>query len=118
MSAPRTDLPEPDARRYLRLPEPFPMRRGGTLRGAQLAYETWGRLNRARDNAVLLFTGLSPSAHAAASADDPRDGWWQRMIGPGLALDTDRHFVVCVNSLGSCFGSTGPASIDPDSAQP
>ena len=118
MSAPRTDLPEPDARRYLRLPEPFPMRRGGTLRGAQLAYETWGRLNRARDNAVLLFTGLSPSAHAAASADDPRDGWWQRMIGPGLALDTDRHFVVCVNSLGSCFGSTGPASIDPDSARP
>ena len=94
------------------------MRRGGTLRGAQLAYETWGRLNRARDNAVLLFTGLSPSAHAAASADDPRDGWWQRMIGPGLALDTDRHFVVCVNSLGSCFGSTGPASIDPDRARP
>ena len=94
------------------------MWRGGTLRGAQLAYETWGRLNRARDNAVLLFTGLSPSAHAAASADDPRDGWWQRMIGPGLALDTDRHFIMCVNSLGSCFGSTGPASIDPGCARP
>ncbi|MGC8521841.1 MAG: homoserine O-acetyltransferase MetX [Steroidobacteraceae bacterium] len=117
MPAPRSDRPEPDARRYVPLPEVFPMWRGGTLRGGQLAYETWGRLNRARDNAVLLFTGLSPSAHAAASAEDPRDGWWQRMIGPGLALDTDRHFVICVNSLGSCFGSSGPASIDPDTGE-
>lgn len=94
------------------------MWRGGTLRGAQLAYETWGRLNRARDNAVLLFTGLSPSAHAAASPEDPRKGWWERMIGPGRALDTDRYFIVCVNSLGSCFGSTGPASIDPETGEP
>ncbi|EQD56809.1 homoserine O-acetyltransferase, partial [mine drainage metagenome] len=61
---------------------------------------------------------LSPPAHAAASPEDPRDGWWQRMIGPGLALDTDRYFVVCVNSLGSCFGSTGPASVDPGTGQP
>ncbi len=94
------------------------MWRGGVLRGGRLAYETWGRLNGARDNAVLLFTGLSPSAHAAASPEDPRQGWWQRMIGPGRALDTERHFVVCVNSLGSCFGSTGPASIDPHSGEP
>ena len=111
---PHTDRPDPDARRYVPLPEIFTMWRGGQLRGGQLAYETWGRLNRARDNAVLLFTGMSPSAHAAASAEDPREGWWQRMIGPGLALDTERHFIICVNSLGSCFGSTGPASIDPD----
>jgi homoserine O-acetyltransferase len=97
----------------LLLPDPFPMHRGGVLRGAQLAFEAWGHLNAARDNAILLFTGLSPSAHAAATEADPSPGWWQRMIGPGLAINTSRHFVVCVNSLGSCFGSTGPASINP-----
>ena len=109
---------EPDARRYAKLPDPFPMWRGGRLHGAQIAYETWGRLNAARDNALLLFTGLSPSAHAASSPEDPREGWWQRMVGPGLAIDTDQLFVVCVNSLGSCFGSTGPASVDPATGKP
>lgn len=110
---PQPELREPDARRYAKLPDPFPMWRGGVLHGAQIAYETWGRLNAARDNALLLFTGLSPPAHAASSAEDPREGWWQRMLGPGLAIDTDDLFVVCVNSLGSCFGSTGASSIDP-----
>ncbi|HEY2417240.1 MAG TPA: homoserine O-acetyltransferase, partial [Steroidobacteraceae bacterium] len=95
------------------LPDPFALYRGGSLQAAHVAYETWGQLNPARDNAILLFTGLSPSAHAAATPADPSPGWWQRMIGPELALDTNRYFVVCVNSLGSCFGSTGPASIDP-----
>jgi homoserine O-acetyltransferase len=95
------------------LPDPFALYRGGTLHGARIAYESWGRLNAARDNAILLFTGLSPSAHAAATELDPTPGWWQRMIGPNLAIDTSRHFVICVNSLGSCFGSTGPASVDP-----
>ncbi|MDW8260382.1 MAG: alpha/beta fold hydrolase, partial [Gammaproteobacteria bacterium] len=86
---------------------------GGELRGAQLAYETWGSPSPTRDNAVLLFTGLSPSAHAASSPENPTPGWWEAMLGPGKALDTDRWFVVCFNSLGSCFGSTGPASINP-----
>ena len=95
------------------LPETFPLYRGGSLTGARIAYESWGQLNAARDNAILLFTGLSPSAHAAASERDPSPGWWQKMIGPGCALDTRRFHVICVNSLGSCFGSTGPASIDP-----
>jgi homoserine O-acetyltransferase len=95
------------------LPDPFNLYRGGRLRGARIAYESWGRLNAARDNAILLFTGLSPSAHAAATAADPSPGWWQRMIGASLAIDTSRYFVMCVNSLGSCFGSTGPASINP-----
>lgn len=95
------------------LPDPFPLYRGGALSGARIAYESWGRLNAARDNAILLFTGLSPSAHAAATEANPSPGWWQAMIGPSLAIDTNRYFVVCVNSLGSCFGSTGPASIDP-----
>lgn len=102
-----------DARRFAELPDPFVMRRGGELHGARIAYETWGTLNTARDNAILLFTGLSPSAHAASSAEDSSEGWWEGMIGPGLAIDSNRYFVVCVNSLGSCFGSTGPASINP-----
>jgi homoserine O-acetyltransferase len=107
-----------DARQYASLPDPFPMWRGGVLHGARIAYETWGRLNAARDNALLLFTGLSPPAHAASSPADPSDGWWQGMVGPGLAIDTGRFFVICVNSLGSCFGSSGPASIDAATGQP
>ncbi len=107
-----------DARQYAALPDPFPMWRGGVLHGARIAYETWGTLNAARDNALLLFTGLSPPAHAASSTRDPSEGWWQGMVGPQLAIDTERYFVVCVNSLGSCFGSSGPASPDPATGQP
>jgi homoserine O-acetyltransferase len=111
LEAPRTA--RGDAPPSVLLPDPFSLYRGGTLRGARIAYESWGRLNAARDNAILLYTGLSPSAHAAATAADPSPGWWQRMIGASLAIDTSRYFVMCVNSLGSCFGSTGPASINP-----
>jgi len=107
-----------DARRYATLPDPLPMWRGGVVHGAHIAYETWGTLNQARDNAVLLFTGLSPPAHAASSPQDTSEGWWERMIGPALAIDTNRFFLVCVNSLGSCFGSTGPASINPATGLP
>ena len=107
-----------DARQYAVLSDPFPMWRGGVLHGARIAYETWGKLNAACDNALLLFTGLSPPAHAAASAQDPSPGWWEGMVGPRLAIDTERFFVVCVNSLGSCFGSTGPASEDPSTGKP
>jgi hypothetical protein len=99
------------------LPDPFVLYRGGVLYQARIAYECWGELNAARDNAVLLFTGLSPSAHAAATPNDPSPGWWQRIVGPGLAIDTRRYFVVCVNSLGSCFGSTGAASINPSTGE-
>lgn len=94
------------------------MWRGGQLHQARIAYETWGTLNQARDNAVLMFTGLSPSSHAASSPEDPSEGWWEGMVGPGLAIDSNRFFVVCVNSLGSCFGSTGPASINPATGAP
>jgi homoserine O-acetyltransferase len=90
----------------------FAMHRGGSIESPVLAYETWGELNAARDNAILIFSGLSPSAHAASSVDDPSSGWWEDMIGSGLPLDTNKYFVICVNSLGSCFGSTGPASIN------
>ena len=95
------------------LPNPFALWRGGSLPDAVIAYETWGTLNADRSNAILLFTGLSPTAHAASTAENRDAGWWEQMIGSGRAIDTDQYFVVCVNSLGSCFGSTGPASINP-----
>jgi len=101
------------AQRFAPLPNPFVLHQGGELRDGVVSFETWGTLNAERDNAILLFTGLSPSAHAAASALDPSEGWWEQMLGPGKALDTDRWFVVCVNSLGSPFGSTSPLSINP-----
>ncbi|MGO4700315.1 homoserine O-acetyltransferase MetX [Dyella sp. 2RAB6] len=107
-----------DARHYFELPSPFRMKRGGALHGARVAYETWGRLSAARDNALLILTGLSPSAHATSSEVDPSPGWWEAMIGPGKAIDTDRWFVICVNSLGSDKGSTCPASIDPATGEP
>ena len=103
----------PPGTQFFALPSPFPMKRGGALHDARVAYETWGTLNAARDNAVLIVTGLSPDAHAAANAGNPEPGWWEAMLGPGKPIDTDRWFVVCVNSLGSCKGSTGPASINP-----
>jgi homoserine O-acetyltransferase len=95
----------------------FKMHRAGHLESPTLAYETWGELNAAKDNAILIFSGLSPSAHAASSAEDPSVGWWEDMIGPGLPLDSDRFQVICVNSLGSCFGSTGPASVNPETGE-
>ncbi|WP_066096237.1 homoserine O-acetyltransferase MetX [Xanthomonas massiliensis] len=108
----------PPGTRFHALPSPFPMKRGGELHGARIAYETWGTLAPAADNAILIVTGLSPDAHAARHDADPGAGWWERMLGPGKAIDTDRWFVVCVNSLGSCKGSTGPASIDPATGRP
>jgi homoserine O-acetyltransferase/O-succinyltransferase len=106
------------ARRLARVSKPFPMRLGGVLRDVEIAYETWGELSTARDNALLIFTGLSPSAHAASSHEDPAPGWWEDMVGPGRPIDTERWFVICINSLGSCFGSTGPASKDPETGEP
>jgi homoserine O-acetyltransferase/O-succinyltransferase len=95
----------------------FNMHRGGELQSPVIAYETWGELKGNGENAVLLFTGLSPSAHAAASEQDPSPGWWEKMIGAGKPIDTDRYFVICANSLGSCLGSTGPASVNPETGE-
>jgi homoserine O-acetyltransferase len=106
------------ARRFVRLPGEFRMRHGGVLPQVDIAYETWGTLSPGKDNVLLLVTGLSPGAHARSSAEDPTSGWWEEMVGPGQAIDTDRFYVVCVNSLGSCHGSTGPASVDPRTGQP
>ena len=105
------------ARRHFIATGDFPMRLGGRLVSPTIAYETWGELNPDRSNAILIFTGLSPSAHAASSRNDPTPGWWEEIIGPGKPIDTRRFFVICVNSLGSCFGSTGPASVDPKTGE-
>jgi homoserine O-acetyltransferase len=91
----------------------FTMHRGGFLESPTFAYETWGELEGTGENAIIIFSGLSPSAHAASSPENPSAGWWEDMIGSGLPLDSDEYYIICVNSLGSCFGSTGPASIDP-----
>lgn len=108
----------PPATRFHALPSPFPFKRGGQLRDGRVAYETWGTLAADAGNAVLIVTGLSPDAHAARSPDNPAPGWWEAMVGPGRPIDTGRWFVICVNSLGSCKGSTGPASLDPATGVP
>ena len=91
--------------------------RHGHLERPTIVYETWGELNFQRDNGVLLFTGLSPSAHAASSEVDPSSGWWEQMVGENKPIDTTKYFVICINSLGSCFGSTGPTSINPETGE-
>ncbi len=101
------------ARQIHQIDGPFRMQ-NGVIQDPQIAYETWGELNFPKDNAILLFTGLSPSAHAASSDLDPSNGWWEQMVGPGLPIDTSKYLVICVNSLGSCFGSTGPSSTNPE----
>ena len=90
----------------------FKMFKGSILNSVEVAYETWGKLSANNDNVILLFTGLSPSSHAASSDKNNEKGWWEFMIGPNKPIDTKKYYVVCVNSLGSCFGSTSPASVN------
>jgi homoserine O-acetyltransferase len=113
MTTSRRGLAPPGARLF-RSADRLPLHYGGELSGFQLAYETWGEPSPDRDNAILICTGLSASSHARSHEADPSPGWWEGMIGPGAAIDTDRFFVVCSNVLGGCFGSTGPASTDPE----
>ena len=99
---------------------PLHLRSGATIDRYQLAYETYGRLNGSRSNAVLVCHALNASHHVAGVyADDPKNvGWWDNLVGPGKPLDTTRFFVVGVNNLGGCHGSTGPASINPGTGRP
>ncbi len=103
------------ATRCVRLEAPLPLRHGGHLDPVHLAYERWGPETAPT---VVILPGLSPSAHAAASPEDPSPGWWEYVVGPRRPLDTERLQVLCFNHLGSCFGSTGPASIDPARGEP
>jgi len=97
---------------------PLPLRCGASIRAYDLAFETYGTLNADRSNAVLICHALNASHHVAGVyAGQPKsEGWWDSMIGPGKPVDTNRFFVIGVNNLGSCFGSTGPMHINPDSA--
>ncbi|MBS0321662.1 MAG: homoserine O-acetyltransferase [Proteobacteria bacterium] len=99
---------------------PLPLQCGRSLPSYDIAYETYGTLNADRSNAVLICHALNASHHVAGVyADQPDNvGWWDNMVGPGKPLDTDRFFVVGVNNLGSCFGSTGPASTNPATGKP
>ncbi len=99
---------------------PFALEGGGSLSEVTVAYETWGELDADASNAVLVCHALTGDSHAAGNSGKghPTSGWWDSIIGPGKALDTDHYFVVCVNVLGGCQGSTGPASIHPDDGLP
>ncbi|OGQ96489.1 MAG: homoserine O-acetyltransferase [Deltaproteobacteria bacterium RIFOXYD12_FULL_57_12] len=93
---------------------------GASLSPVTIAYETLGRLNPERSNAVLILHALSGDSHVAGyySTDDAKPGWWDNMVGPGKGIDTDKYFVICSNILGSCMGSTGPSSVNPGTGSP
>jgi len=101
-------------------PEGFPLECGRRLPSITLAYETYGKLNEARDNAILIVHALSGDAHVAGihSPTDRKAGWWDVMVGPGKSYDTDKYFVICSNILGGCKGSIGPSSINPETGEP
>ncbi len=101
----------------LHFAEPITLECNRSLPYFDLVYETYGCLNKDKSNAILICHALSSNHHAAGvhSPDDKKSGWWDNMIGPGKAIDTDKFFVLCVNNIGSCFGSTGPTSINPES---
>ena len=106
--------------RRWRCEQPIALACGVALGEYELVYETYGELNAAQDNAVLVCHALSGNHHAAGyySREDKHPGWWETCIGPGKPLDTERFFIVCSNNLGGCHGSTGPASVNPDTGQP
>ena len=97
--------------------EPLLLDWGGVLPEFTIAYETWGKPNADRSNVILLHTGLSASSHAHSTDANPAPGWWERFIGPGAPLDTDKYHIICTNVIGGCYGSTGPGSLDPGNGE-
>jgi homoserine O-acetyltransferase len=112
----------PGRRRFLTIgtDRPFVLDGGGQLRDVTIAYETWGELDDEASNAVLLCHAWTGDSHVAGPLGEghPTAGWWEGVVGPGLAIDTNRWFVVCSNVIGGCQGSTGPASPDPETGRP
>lgn len=97
------------------LPKPLPLDSGQALDNAQIAYETYGELAPDKSNAVLICHALTGDQYVASEHPiTGKPGWWERMVGPGKPIDTDRLYVICANVIGSCMGSSGPASVDPD----
>jgi homoserine O-acetyltransferase len=113
--------------RFFDLPAPFKMRSGDLLTRVRLAYELYGKINAKADNLILVFHALTGSQHAAGFtesvagverwSEENQTGWWEGFVGPGMAFDTDRYAVLCVNYLGGCYGTTGPASIDEETGR-
>lgn len=103
----------------LRFEQPLPLRSGASIRDYELVYETYGRLNADKSNAVLVCHALNASHHVAGTyaGQDKSEGWWDNLVGPGKPLDTDRFFVIGINNLGSCFGSTGPMHLNPETGR-
>src|SRR5512135_2071357 len=102
-----------------RFDQPLTLRSGAVLPGFELVYETYGQLNADKSNAILICHALSGTHHVAGyhSEQDKRPGWWDNMVGPGKPIDTDKFFVIGVNNLGGCNGSTGPSSINPNTGK-
>lgn len=105
------------ARRFLD-DRPLELEFGGTLPAVEIAYEAWGRKSRAGDNVILVCPAFSGHSHANSHEGDPSPGWWEGMIGPGLAFDTDDYYVVCASLLGASYGTTGPWSENPETGEP
>jgi homoserine O-acetyltransferase/O-succinyltransferase len=97
---------------------PFKLVCGRALSPVTIAYETWGELNADGSNAILLFHAFTGSSHAATHFDGDTEGWWERYVGPGKPFDTARYFIICANTLGSCYGTTGPSSMNPNGNAP
>jgi len=104
--------------RSARLDQPLELDLGGQLAGVTVAYETYGELNAARDNAILVCHAISGDSHVARHDEQDDPGWWDIVVGPGKAIDTSRFFVLCPNLLGSCRGTTGPGSLNPATGKP
>jgi homoserine O-acetyltransferase len=104
---------------FMEFSEPLALQSGASVRGYTLAFETYGTLNADRSNAVLVCHALNASHHVAGTyaGQDRSEGWWDTMIGPGKPVDTSRFFVIGINNLGSCFGSTGPMHVNPDTGR-
>ena len=122
-------MPELVETKFCDIDRPFALQGGAVLPGLRIAYETWGTLCEDGSNAILLYHALSGSHHAAGSnpcipgvenfwQPEMHDGWWEEMIGPGKALDTNEFCIICANYLGGCYGTTGPSSISPETGKP
>ena len=100
--------------KFLKIDEPFELESGKSLECITIAYETYGKLNNDRSNAILICHALTGDAHAAGwHRGEKKPGWWDMIIGPGKVLDTEKYFIICSNVLGGCKGTTGPSSINP-----
>jgi len=97
---------------------PFEFESGKVLDKLTLTYETWGKINQSRDNVVLVEHALTGTSHAANASDDPAEGWWESLVGPGKSVDTTKYFVICSNVLGGCSGSSGPSTINQQTGKP